>query len=104
MKMLVHDVERCAGHRQREQGSHHSHPHPTRRGLFEEPADDAPASPDQQENREDLPEQFRPGKRHSGAANEGGHPCVEDAGPHLQLKESRVVGEKRWVQVRLDRG
>ena len=104
MQVLIHDVERSSRHRQSEHGGHHGDSGPAGGSVLKEPANDAPAGPDDQQDGDRLPEQFRPGQRNPSQPHKVRHPRVEYAGAHLQLEESRVVREESRIQIRLDGG
>src|ERR1035438_9816654 len=102
VQVLVHDIQRCAGHWESKQSHEHGQARPSSGGLLKEPANNAPASPDDQQDRESMQQQFCPSHLHSGDFNKPRHPCIKDTCPQLQLEESRVVGVECRVQICLD--
>src|SRR5215469_11385461 len=99
--MLVGEVQRGAGHRQRKHGRGQGHPCPLRAFVLEQDPGDVPASEDHQEDGDELKQEFRPGDGNMGEMNESSYPFIEERRLQLEPEELCVMRVQSWIQVAL---
>ncbi len=101
--VLIHDVERGPGHRQREQRSHHHDAAPARQRMVKHQSTQPPAGKQQQKHRQRVPGQQRPVQRNMRELHRCGNQPRIQRHVRVRSEKLRVVGIERGMQNLLDR-
>src|SRR5256885_15564848 len=104
MKILVAEIKCGAGNRHGQQNGHRAHGRPLSMSLIETSSADLPAPPQQQKDRNKVPQQHADSDRQVGEANRAGNQLVKYRRLKLQGEELEIMWVELWIQMPLDGG
>ena len=104
VQVLVHQIQRSTGNWKSEECRHGRDCGPPGRPLGKTMAGDPPASPQNQENNQDVPGQDDHRQRQMAQPDCARDQLVENGRLQLQSEEVRVVRIERGIQIMLDGG